>query len=36
VFPDDLLGMPPERVIQFKIELQPSTSPITKSLYKMI
>jgi hypothetical protein len=23
VFPDDLLGMPPERAIEFKIELQP-------------
>jgi hypothetical protein len=23
VFPDDLLGMPPERAIEFKIQLQP-------------
>jgi hypothetical protein len=35
VFPDDLLGMPPEREIEFKIELQPSTAPIAKALYKM-
>jgi hypothetical protein len=35
VFPDDLSGMPPERVIEFKIELQPGTAPIAKSPYKM-
>jgi hypothetical protein len=35
VFPDDLPGMPPERDIKFKIELQPSTAPIARSLYKM-
>jgi hypothetical protein len=35
VFPDDLLGMPPERVIEFKIELQPGTTPISKAPYKM-
>jgi hypothetical protein len=35
VFPDDLLGMPPERAIEFKIELQPSTTPIAKAPYKM-
>jgi hypothetical protein len=35
VFPDDLPGMPPERVIEFKIELQPSTAPIAKALHKM-
>jgi hypothetical protein len=35
VFPDDLPGMPPERVIELKIELQPDTAPITKALYKM-
>jgi hypothetical protein len=28
VFPDDLLEMPPERTIEFKIELQPDTAPI--------
>jgi hypothetical protein len=35
VFPDDLLGMPYERDIEFKIELQPGTTPISKALYKM-
>jgi hypothetical protein len=35
MFPDDLLGMPPERVIKFKIELQPGTAPIAKALHKM-
>jgi hypothetical protein len=35
VFPDDLLGMPPKKAIEFKIELQPSTTPIAKTLYKM-
>jgi hypothetical protein len=35
VFPDDLPGMPPERAIEFKIELQPDTAPIAKAPYKM-
>jgi hypothetical protein len=35
VFLDDLPGMPPERAIKFKIELQPSTSHISKAPYKM-
>jgi hypothetical protein len=35
VFPNDLLGMPPERAIEFKIELQPGTAPIAKAPYKM-
>jgi hypothetical protein len=35
VFPDDLPGMPPERAIEFKIELQPGTAPISKAPYKM-
>jgi hypothetical protein len=35
VFPDDLPGMPPERAIKFKIELQPGTAPIAKAPYKM-
>jgi hypothetical protein len=35
VFPDDLPGMPPEREIEFKIELQPGTAPIAKATYKM-
>jgi hypothetical protein len=35
VFPDDLSGMPPERAIEFKIELQPGTAPISNAPYKM-
>jgi hypothetical protein len=35
VFPDDLPGMPPERAIELKLELQPSTAPIAKAPYKM-
>jgi hypothetical protein len=35
VFPDNLPGMPPERDIEFKIELQPGTAPVAKSPYKM-
>jgi hypothetical protein len=35
VFPEDLPGMPPERAIEFKIELQPGTTPIAKAPYKM-
>jgi hypothetical protein len=35
VFPDDLPGMPPERVIKFKIELQPGNAPIYKAPYTM-
>jgi hypothetical protein len=33
VFPDDLPGMSPERAIEFKIELQPGTAPISKAPY---
>jgi hypothetical protein len=35
VFPHDLPGIPPERAIEFKIELQPGTAPIVKASYKM-
>jgi hypothetical protein len=35
IFPDDMPGMPPERAIKFKIELQPGTAPIAKAPYKM-
>jgi hypothetical protein len=36
VFPDDLLGMPPNRDIEFVIELQPGTAPISKRAYRML
>jgi hypothetical protein len=35
VFPDDLRGMPPDRDIEFVIELQPGTAPISKRPYRM-
>jgi hypothetical protein len=35
VFLDDLPGMPPERAIEFKIELQHGSAPIAKAPYKM-
>ena len=35
VFPDDISGLPPDRDIEFKIELQPGTTPISKPPYKM-
>jgi hypothetical protein len=35
VFPDDLPGMPPDRDIEFVIELQPGTAPISKRPYCM-
>jgi hypothetical protein len=35
VFPDDLLGMPHDRAIEFKIELQPGTTPVYKRPYPM-
>jgi hypothetical protein len=35
VFPDELPGMPPDRNIEFTIELQPGTTPISKRPYRM-
>jgi hypothetical protein len=35
VFLDDLLGMPPDRDIEFVIELQPGTTPISKRAYRL-
>jgi hypothetical protein len=35
VFPKELPGMPPDRDIEFVIELKPSTTPIYKSPYRM-
>jgi hypothetical protein len=35
VFPDDLPSMPPDRDIEFVIELQPGTAPISKRPYRM-
>jgi hypothetical protein len=35
VFPEDLPGMPPDRDIEFSIELVPGTAPISKRPYRM-
>jgi hypothetical protein len=35
VFPDELPGMPPNKDIEFAIELQPGTAPISKRPYRM-
>jgi hypothetical protein len=35
VFPDDLPGMPPDRDVEFVIELQPGTASISKRPYRM-
>jgi hypothetical protein len=35
VFPEDLPGLPPERDVEFVIELQPGTTPISRRSYRM-
>ena len=35
VFPEELPGMPPDRDIEFLIELLPGTGPISKRPYQM-
>jgi hypothetical protein len=35
VFPDELPGLPPDREVEFVIELQPGTTPISKRSYRM-
>jgi hypothetical protein len=35
VFPDDLPGMPPDRDIEFSIDLLPGTAPVAKRPYRM-
>ncbi|KAI3695449.1 hypothetical protein L1987_78446 [Smallanthus sonchifolius] len=35
VFPDELPGIPPEREVEFRINLVPSTTPIAKAPYKL-
>ena len=35
VFLDDLSGLPPEREVEFTIDLEPGTTPISKTPYKM-
>ena len=35
VFPDELPGLPPRRVVDFGIELHPGTSPISMTSHRM-
>ncbi|KAD4385652.1 hypothetical protein E3N88_25821 [Mikania micrantha] len=35
VFPDDLPGLPPERAVQFRIDLMPGATPVAKSPYRL-
>ena len=35
VFPDELPGLPPQRVVEFGIELHPGTSPISMTSHRM-
>ena len=35
VFPEDLPGLPLDRDVEFSIELEPSTAPISRRLYRM-
>ncbi|RVW43163.1 ATPase 11, plasma membrane-type [Vitis vinifera] len=35
VFPDDLPGLPPEKKVEFTIDLAPKTTPISKAPYRM-
>ena len=35
VFPDEWPGMPPDRELEFSIELLPGTAPIYKKYYRM-
>ena len=36
VFPEELLRLPPDREIEFEIELLPKTTPISKNLTKWL
>ncbi|KAA0038172.1 ty3-gypsy retrotransposon protein [Cucumis melo var. makuwa] len=36
VFPDELLGLPPPREIDFSIKLEPVTAPISRAPYRMV
>ena len=35
VFPEKLPGMPPERELEFTIDLKPGTEPIARTPYRM-
>nr|GEV93016.1 putative reverse transcriptase domain-containing protein [Tanacetum cinerariifolium] len=35
VFPEDLLGLPPQRLVEFRIDLVPGATLVMKSLYRL-
>ncbi|GJT49132.1 putative reverse transcriptase domain-containing protein [Tanacetum coccineum] len=35
VFPDDLLGLPPSRQVEFKIDLVPGAAPVSRAPYRL-
>ncbi|GKC08451.1 hypothetical protein Tco_1000061, partial [Tanacetum coccineum] len=35
VFPEDLLGLPSQRQVEFRIDLVPGAMPVTKSPYRL-
>ena len=35
VFPDDLPGIPPERPVEFRIDLVPGAAPVAKAPYRL-
>ena len=35
MFPEDLPGLPPDREVDFSIDLLPGTAPISKAPYRM-
>ena len=35
VFPEDLPGLPPDREVEFTIDVMPGTAPISKAPYRM-
>nr|GEW60738.1 reverse transcriptase domain-containing protein [Tanacetum cinerariifolium] len=36
VFPDDLLGLPPQRQVEFRIDLIPRATPVAKLPYRLV
>ncbi|KAL8117783.1 hypothetical protein AgCh_015616 [Apium graveolens] len=36
IFPDELPGLPPDREIEFAIDLAPGTEPVSKAPYRMV
>ncbi|XP_074377905.1 uncharacterized protein LOC141719427 [Apium graveolens] len=36
VFPDELIGLPPDREKEFTIDLAPGTEPVSKAPYRMV